>query len=299
MNYARKIIPAARLLSYMLLIFICLTPLIMTNVAFADKPLWELGGGLAYISVHSYPGSLHKKNYVLPAPSLEYNGNRLKVNRDKIYTPVFKNERIDIKISADGTPPIDSDDITIRQGMPDLEATIQVGPSIEILMNKDPRQPRGKWKFKIPLRVSIATDLSHMDDRGFILNPKLNYRRSLSPASGPLSRGPLAYGPLEYSFTIASMFANRRYLDYYYGVDQAFVNSERTSYQPPSGYAGSYLSMSISKQNGPWFWSAYTRVKWLNGTSFESSPLMETKQEKQLGLLFIYTLAQSLQRVSN
>ena len=249
---------------------------------------------MVYVSVHSYPGSHHKKNYTLPAPVLHYRGERLRIDRDSVYTPLFKSERIHIKVSADGTPPVDSDDLSVRNGMPDLDATIQMGPSIEILLNKTHRKQGGKWTFKIPLRMSIATDLSHVDDRGLILNPKLNYKRKFTAATGPFSTN-----PLDFRFTIATLFANRRYLEYYYGVDAAFVTADRPSYQPASGYAGSYLSIAFSQKRGPWMWSAYTRVKWLNGSTFESSPLMETNQEKQLGIVLIYTFAQSLQRVSN
>lgn len=268
-----------------------------TFEAFADQPLWEMGGGLIYVNVRSYPGSRHTKSYLLPTPILHYNGKYLKIDQDSVSTPIFKSDRIHVKLSADGTPPVDSSDIAIRDQMPDLDATLQMGPSIEIRLDRNLSQPR-RWIFKLPLRLSLATDLSHVDDRGWLLNPKLRYQRQITfQNSDPLLSNPLLSKPMDFRFTLATLFANRRYLEYYYGVDPAFATSDRPSYQPASGYAGSYVSMAISQHWGSWNWSVYTRVKWLKGSTFETSPLMETNQEKQFGLLISYTFARSLQRV--
>ena len=285
------------LLCYLNSVLICLACLVVTSEAFADQPLWEMGGGLIYVNMRSYPGSHHTKSYLLPTPIFHYNGKYLKIDQDSVSTPIFKSDRIHVKLSADGTPPVDSSDIEIRDQMPDLDATLQMGPSIEFRLDRNLQQPR-RWTFKLPLRLSIATDLSHVDDRGWLLNPKLRYQRQItSRSSNPLSSSPISSIALDFRFTLATLFANRRYLEYYYGVEPAFATSDRPSYQPASGYAGSYVSMAISQHWGSWKWSAYTRVKWLKGSKFETSPLIETNQEKQFGLLISYTFARSLQRV--
>lgn len=258
-----------------------LISLIVISPPAATKPLWELAGGVGYISIPRYPGSIQSKDYFIPAPVFHYYGEKIQIDKGKISSQIFKNERIHIQISADGTPPVDSDEIDARIGMPDLDATIQIGPSFDFRIN-NPKSDND-WSFKLPLRLSIATDLSHFDDRGFLLNPKLKFERQINSSSGYK----------KFQFTMATVFASRRYLNYYYGVDAEFSTTSRSSYEPVSGYAGAYISAGISHKIGPWQWSAYSRVRWLNNTNFKSSPLVTTKQEKQIGLLLIYTFAQS------
>ena len=62
-----------------------LLALLAANVAAAeDKPLWELGAGVAAFSFPAYRGSDKQRHFLMPVPYFVYHGEFLKADRHGI-----------------------------------------------------------------------------------------------------------------------------------------------------------------------------------------------------------------------
>ena len=59
--------------------------------AAAEKPLWELGAGLAALQLPDYRGSDKNRFYLLPYPYFIYRGDIVQVDRERISGKIFKN----------------------------------------------------------------------------------------------------------------------------------------------------------------------------------------------------------------
>jgi len=95
-----------------------------TAQAAEDKPLWELGAGVAAFSFPSYRGSDQSNNFLMPVPHFTYHSDFLKADRHGIRGSFFDSDRIDLTVSAALSPPANSDDIAARTGMPDLKGVV-------------------------------------------------------------------------------------------------------------------------------------------------------------------------------
>jgi len=56
----------------------------------AEKPLWELGVGLAVIQMPDYPGADESRTYVLPYPYFIYRGDILKIEKESIRNTIVR-----------------------------------------------------------------------------------------------------------------------------------------------------------------------------------------------------------------
>ena len=95
-----------------------------------ELPLWEAGGGAAVIDFPDYRGSDERHTFVLPVPYVVYRGEFLKIDRERVRGLFFKTDKAELDISLNGSVPVKSADNRARQGMPDLEPTLEVGPSL-------------------------------------------------------------------------------------------------------------------------------------------------------------------------
>jgi len=101
-------------------VLLALTGMMAAAQAAEDKPLWELGAGVAAFSFPSYRGSDQSNNFLMPVPHFTYHGQFLKADRHGVRGSFFDSDRLDLTVSAAlSPPPANSDDIAARTGMPD------------------------------------------------------------------------------------------------------------------------------------------------------------------------------------
>ncbi len=186
-----------------------------------EKPLWELGLGVAPLSFPAYRGSEKQNIHVLPLPYVVYRGDRLQVDRQGIRGLLFGVDRVNLKLSFSGSVPVESDDSGARRGMPDLDPTFEVGPVLEILLARD--QTGREIHFKVPARAIIATDFTSIGYEGFLFHPHFN------------ANAPKVFGGWNFGLSLGPLFATREYHDYYYGVDPEFATSSRPVYSATGG----------------------------------------------------------------
>jgi outer membrane protein len=255
--------------------------------AYAElRPEWEFGLGPTGLTLPDYRGSDESRGYLLPFPYLIYRGERFRVDRQGVRGIFFESDRIEINLSVNATPPVDSDDNRARQGMPHLDPTIEIGPRVDVRLMSD-RVEEWALEFRVPVRAAIATDLSHTKGVGFVLSPHLSLTVRPTIGGAKWNLGAQA-GPL---------FATREYHEYFYGVGQDVATPERPVYQASSGHSGAYALVSLSRRF-PRFWlGAFARYDALKNAVFEDSPLVRRDYAFMAGIALAWVFAESSKKV--
>lgn len=259
-----------------------LAGLAITGARAEQLPLWEAGLGATVISFPHYRGSDERRSWVLPFPYVVYRGEFLQADERRIRGLFFKTERAELDVSVNGTPPVDSSENDARQGMPDLDATLEIGPSLNfLLMRTDDR--RSRLELRLPVRAALATDFSHLNLAGWVFQPNLNVD----------IRDALGYPGWNLGVLTGPMFSDGRYNQYFYGVEPAFATATRPAYNASGGYAGTQLLLSLSKRF-PKFWvGAFARWDTLNEAVFADSPLVRTNHTFAAGIALAWMLGES------
>ena len=251
-----------------------------------EFPLWEAGAGIAVIDFPDYRGSDERQSYVLPIPYFVYRGEILKADREGLRGQFFKNDRLDLHLSLNGTVPVDSTDNSARSGMPDLDPTLEIGVRLDITLLRKPDRSI-EVTLGLPVRTVIATDFSHSKNIGWVFEPQFNVDfRDMWPGEG-WNVG-LAVGPL---------FGDKRYHNYFYGVAPDFATPQRPAFNAASGYAGSQILGSISKRFRSYWVGGFVRLDSLAGAEFEDSPLVRQTESFSAGFAIAWILGRSQQLV--
>ena len=109
-----------------------------TSAAAQDLPLWEVGIGVAALHLPQYRGAAQAYTGALPLPFVVYRGDVLRADRDGARALLFDSERLDIDLSLFATPPTRSSEDDARTGMPDLAATLEIGPNLQFTFDRGP-----------------------------------------------------------------------------------------------------------------------------------------------------------------
>lgn len=249
-----------------------------------DKPLWEFGLGAGALRVPDYRGSADSTVYVAPIPYLIYRGRLLQVDREGLHGDIFRGERVKLDWSAAAGIPAKSRTDGPRAGMPDLDATVEIGPALEIRLHRDALKER-EWSLRLPLRAVAATDLRHSKGAGWVFAPNLHLDAKRIGAGW---EGSLAFGP---------MYATEAYHDYYYAVAPGFVTATRPAYDAKGGYSGSRVTAILSRRFDGFWVGGFARYDTLAGASFADSPLVKKKASFMIGAGVAWVFAESSRRV--
>ena len=255
----------------------------MAGAHAAELPLWELGAGVGVVSMPDYRGADQRQTYILPIPYVVYRGEFLQVDREKIRGLLYKSDRMELDMSMNGSIPVRSNHNAARQGMPDLDPTLEIGPQLNVFLAGSARSYY-ELILRLPLRSVQAMDGFQAQNTGLIFSPVLNL--DLRPGNGwnvGLS------GPI---------FADRQYHEYFYSVDAQYAKPDRPAYAAHGGYSGTQFIASLSKRF-PHFWlGAFLRADSLQGAAFEASPLLKEKYAVSAGFGISWIFAQSQTRVA-
>ncbi len=252
--------------------------------AHADSlPLWELGASFAWMQLADYRGSAEKSNYLIPLPYIAYRGERLRVGRTGIKGMLYDTEDTKADISLFGSPPVKSNDIQARAGMEDLDATLEIGPTVELKLFESANKVT-RIEFNLPLRAVIATDLKRFDQRGWVFFPHVDLLREYQP-KGLNTRFEVSLGPL---------FATREYHDYFYGVAEQDATAERPAYEPSGGYSGARLLVNYRRYfTDHLIFRAFFIHDDLTGAAFADSPLVTDKNTFIGGVMLTWIFSHS------
>lgn len=192
----------------------------------------------------------------------------------------IKKKNYELNLSLGGALPSNSKDNSTRAGMPDLDTMVEFGPGfIYHFINTK----KYKLKLNIPVRFTISSDLTRIDDRGMVFNPLLFYIHN-----GFLSDDFILFSAL------STRFASRQFHKYIYQVDPVYATASRPTYDAKGGY----LSTSLNVGLGYSFKMKYmafvaVRNSFLQGNANLESPLLVKKNNTSVAFGFIWWAWQS------
>jgi len=250
----------------------------------AKRPLWELGLGVAGLRLPDYPGSDQSHYYLLPLPYIVYRGTWLKADRDGARALLFDAQRVKVDVSVAASTPTRSSRNEAREGMPNLSGSFELGPNLNITLASS-RQERWKLDLRLPLRGAVTIERSP-SFIGTTFSPNLNL--DIGGLGGGWNLGMLT-GPV---------FADRKFHQYYYGVDAAYATPERPAYQAHGGYAGWRALAATSRRFGNAWVGAFVRYDNFHGAAFDDSPLLRRSSAVTFGFGVSWILATSSELVA-
>ena len=252
-----------------------------------EKPLWELGIGLGLLQMPDYRGSDENRLYLLPYPYLVYRGDILKVEEQRISGQIFKTDRISLDFSGYGAVPVKSSDNSARAGMPDLDPTFELGPALKIKLWES-KEDKFKLDLTLPVRAFFSTNFSSVSREGWVFSPRINFvKNDLIPDTG-LSLG-ISAGP---------MFADSGYHAYFYTVEPAYATAARPAYSAGGGYSGSTLTVGLGKEYKQFIFNTFVSADFLQGASFENSPLVKRETSFMSGVSVSWIFFKSAKTVT-
>jgi outer membrane protein len=263
-----------------------LAPLLLCCVASArgeSLPLWEAGLGVAGLSLPDYRGSDQRQLRALPLPYLVYRGERLKADREGLRAELFDSDRVELNLSASGSLPVNSSDNQARRGMEDLKTFAEIGPSLNFMLG--PPERRSSMQLRLPLRAAFALQSSPRHT-GWVFAPNLLWLARPSGLPG-----------WNLSASAGLLFQDSRYNNNFYTVRPDQVLADRPAYQAQAGFAGSQVTLSVSRRFPGFFVGGFLRMDSLHGASFEDSPLVKTRSGLSAGLGASWVFGQSGTRV--
>jgi len=245
-----------------------------------EEPRWELGVGVAGLSIPAYRGSTERDRYILPLPYGTYTGDAVAVDREGIRGKLFRSERLRLELSIDAAPPAKSTS-GARVGMPKLDPVIEAGVSLGINLA---RSGTSRWSLNLPLRAANATDIVHTHPLDWTFEPHVKF------VSGN-------HGGWEYDVSAGPTYAAEEYHDYYYEVAPEFATAARPAYNARGGYSGSRITVTVSKRFGQFWIGAFARYDDLSGAVFRASPLVGTDRAFMAGAGIAWIFARSQETV--
>jgi outer membrane protein len=248
-----------------------------------ELPLWEAGFGFTGLSMPDYRGSNEQRDYLFPLPYMVYRGNILKMDRKGMRGLLFQSDRVELNISADGGVPVRSGRNSARAAMPNLDPTLQIGPSLAVCLVRDCEADYAV-QVRFPVRAVLASDFSRVQGIGFVANPQLNVDiKNIGPGIG-----------WDFGFALGPMYATEQYHDYFYQVSPQYaVPVVRPAYDAQAGYSGSMIVMALSKRFDHVWFVSFARYDDLTGAVFTDSPLVKTRYSYMAGFGLAWVFGQS------
>ena len=220
-----------------------------------------------------YRGSDENRLYLLPYPYIVYRGDILKVDEQRISGQIFKTDRILLDFSGFGAVPVKSSNNSARTGMQDLDPTFELGPALKIKLWES-KEDKFKLDLTLPVRAFFSTDFSSVRQEGWVFSPRINFvKDDLIPDSG-----------LNLGISVGPMFADSGYHAYFYTVEPAYATAARPAYSAGGGYSGSTLTVGLGKSYKQFIFNAFVSADFLQGASFEDSPLVKRETSIMSGI---------------
>jgi outer membrane protein len=246
----------------------------------AQQAEWEIGASLAAFRLPLYPGSADSKSWLLPLPFIVLRSEFLDID-EGVRAKLLHATDVHLNLSADFGVPVSSKDSAVRQGMPNLDTVLQVGPSLEITLSGGRRQPH-HFRLELPVRLAIATDLKDVESLSWVLEPRLTYE----------TRRPFRTG-FAWQLTAGLRYASQDYHRYYYAVPAAFATATRPAYDTGAGFSAVFTDLVLNWRDDELIWWTFLRYQDLGGGVYADSPLLQREQYWFVGVGLTWVLAES------
>ncbi len=249
---------------FWLILFIFSMPVVAND---HKLPLLELGASMAVLDIPNYRGSANSTTHRFILPYIKYRGDQFKVD-EGVQNIMFDSPNLILSLSANGTLPVDGDNPE-RVGMPDLDATLEIGPSLDYRIS---RANSGEWWLEMPLRLAFALN-SNLEHVGQIFQPRIVWRKPARKLYEWKLRA--AIGPI---------YATDEFHDYYYSVTSDQALPDRPAYDADSGFSGIRGTFSYSLRYGQLWLGGFVRYDSLSHAVVEDSPLISESSAWMAGV---------------
>ncbi len=256
-----------------------------------QEPLWELRIGASALQSPDYPGAKDQSLNWVAAPILIYRGEKIRFGDFSVARAIAtETKRFELDLSADAVYSANSDD-GVREGMPDLDYLLQIGPQAVVNFHDTGWTADGRKQLKLlmPVRGVAATDFSAIDHAGWIAEPQLVYRRQ--------------YGSRlrqSWSATLFATFADADLAGYWYDVAPEYATVERPAYAAESGYVASGMRLSWTRELTDRFQVFLTwQGRSLSGAANADSPLLNEDFTQAASVSFVWKAAMSKRPARN
>ncbi|MBI5007067.1 MAG: MipA/OmpV family protein [Nitrosomonadales bacterium] len=261
------------------LLFAALGSIPVAHAQTEIRPLWEIGAGFAAIDFPVYRGADERKSYLLPVPYIAYNGETLQVNRERVRGLIFKRDRVEMDVSVNGSVPAKG--AIARQGMPDLDPTLELGPSLNFHLWYT-EDKHNTFDMRMPLRAVIASDFKHFRHAGWLFQPQLN-----------LDFHDIDHNGWNIGLVAGVIYSDKHYHGYFYNVEQQYATAQRPAYTAAGGYSGTQFIFAFNKRHEGYWTGGFMKWDSLKGAVFTDSPLVRSKEYFTVGFAITWILDKS------
>lgn len=238
---------------------------------FGVEGLQALGLGIGGVNFYAYRGATSRKTLFLPFPYVRYEGPVIKADRDGLRGHFFRDDRLDLSLSASFSPPVSSS-VPERTGMPGLKPTLELGPQLDVVLWKGVAG-KGKLRLRVPVRQAFTVQ-GAVQDKGWIFAPTLNLDVPVAAWMWGAVLGPI--------------WANQKQHAHFYDVAAAYATTERPAYRASGGYSGTSFTASLGRKTPGMWWTVYARYDDLHGAAFVQSPLVKQRGDWLVGFAWAW-----------
>ena len=249
------------------------------------SPKWELGLGLASLDAPLYRGSDERRAYLLPVPYFQYHGEIFQISRDRMRGLFWRSGPFELDFSVHGAVPVNSSESVARRGMPDIDPTLEIGPSLNVHLYFE-EQRQTNLDLRLPLRRVIAANLSHVAPQGWLFHPQL-----------ALSLRNVRQSGWNLGLVGGLLYADQPYHQYVYDVAPQYATAARAAYGAAGGYSGAQVTTTFSRRYDGFWIGGFMRWDDVSGAAFVDSPLVNTRQTFAAGLMVSWIFFSSGKRV--
>jgi outer membrane scaffolding protein for murein synthesis (MipA/OmpV family) len=247
-----------------------------------DLPLWEIGLVGGALSTPAYPGAAERSNRALALPFVLYRGKVLRADGASISARLFDSERVELDVGFAASLPARSDEVAVRQGMPDLNPLVEFGPRVKVLLAEPSASSRVRLEMPLRMPVELASGLRR---HGLVFEPRI-----------ALEAGDSA-GKWQAGASLGVMWGNARANAYFYEVGPQFATVARAAYQAESGMMMTRLGAGLSRRlSADWRVFGFARYDDLRHAANRESPLFLKGSGLSAGLGFMWTARRSRAR---
>lgn len=249
------------------------------NVDTPNRPLWE--AGLAGIGIGSpaYPGAADRVSRGLVVPWFIYRGPVFRADGDTVGARVIKSKTVEFDVGFAAALGASSDDVKVREGMPDLGFQFEFGPRVRVNLARPTAD--SIVRLDLPLRGVFELD-DGIKHRGVAFEPRLSFDdRNIGGGWG-------------LSTSLSVVVGDKKYNEFLYGVPTAFANRTRAAYTAKSGIITPRVQFALSHPVTKDFRVfAFTRYDFASAGANRDSPLHIKNGGASFGIGGTWTLGRS------
>ncbi len=187
----------------------------------SSQPRFEGGVGAIGLNIPNYPGAGSNTVRYIPFPWIIYRSDFLHSDEEGTRAKLIQSENFELGLSGGLNFPIDSNANSSREGMPDTDILIGVGPALiyRIVEGHDTHKLTAGLGLRLNLSIDDQWGLTH---QGWIVEPNLRYWATLTDSITLFTGLSFAY-------------ADKKYNRFFYEVPVEFATSSREAYSAQEG----------------------------------------------------------------